>query len=99
MKGLDATPPGGNKEAVWSTWFKKFNGIWRTDEDMMPEAARKPWGEYCHFSGSIKLEKNFDPSYETDEDDKQAKIDAAKAFKAATGFDAEEVYQLMHSLK
>lgn len=72
---------------VWRQWFKEFGGKHWTDPEAMPEAARDPWNDYCHYLGNPAQ----DPTGEK-------KLEAADRFRKATGFDAEEVYQFKLSL-
>lgn len=72
---------------IWRTWFRELGGTFWTVPENMPEAARDPWNNYCHNRNN--------PS----SDSSASKAVAAEQFKAATGFDAEEVYQFHLSLK
>ncbi|MEK7085475.1 MAG: hypothetical protein AAB953_00480 [Patescibacteria group bacterium] len=69
-----------------STWFKKLGGTYWTVEKNLPEDARVPWADYCHFKN------NPSPTSET------YKAQAAKDFTTATGFDPEEVFKFQCSL-
>ncbi|MBU1992924.1 hypothetical protein KKG51_04485 [Patescibacteria group bacterium] len=74
-------------EDVWSTWFAEIGGIYWTVKEKIPEAARVPWNNYYHYRNN--------PSPESP----PRLAEAARLFKEATGFDAEEVYQFKLSLK
>lgn len=78
---------GVKKEVIWRTWFRELGGNYWTIPEAMPESARDPWNNYCHYRN------NPSPNSVVNRDK------AAEEFKMATGFDAKEVYRFKLSLK
>lgn len=68
---------------VWRTWFYVYEMI----EEDLPEDARVPWNNYCHYKEHPRSPNSS-----------ACMAEAAEEFKAATGFDIEEVYQFRQSL-